>query len=158
MTTRVASVAAALQTTLIAASTTAGFRVYIGHLRPLQESRSPLPNPATPLTHLDIVVGPVQPIGGEGQTLYQHIDWVATYYVDIYVRATQSTWFAATQALWAEVHAALMADHTQALAYVIDTDPDGIKEPDVVLNDQVHVSLRSTWQIHIRTSVASLES
>jgi len=143
----------------IGSGTAAGTRVYLARLRPLTEDRRPLPDPTAAKTWINVVPGPVATPGDEGQTLIQHIEWESTLYVDLYVRSREADWLAAAMGLWAEVHALLMADYTQGLAYVVDTDPLGMDDPEAdASSDLVAVAVRTTWRVQFRTSVGDLES
>lgn len=143
----------------IGTGTAAGERVYLARLRPMTDDRRPLADPNTPRTWINVSPGSVSTPGDEGQTLMQHIEWEATINVDLFVRAKESDWLAAAMDLWAEVHALLMADHTQGLSYVVDTNPLGMDEPDTdASGDLVAVAVRLPWRIQFRSSVQSLES
>ena len=159
MTNRILSVAEALRSALIGAGTSAGNRVYLARIRPLTEDRRPLPNPTAPRTYITVQPLDTGIAGGDGPSLVQHIDWLATFGVDLHVRAKEAAWYPALMSLWAETHAALMADQTQGLAYVVTTDPMEAGEPDPDPDgDMIHAEMRTVWRLHIRTSVESLES
>lgn len=155
---RALSIAQAVKTN-IGTGTAAGDRVYLARLRPMTEDRRPLPDPTTAKTWINVVPGAVTTPADEGVTVLQHIEWEATIYVDLYVRAREADWLSAAMGLWAEVHALLMADYTQGLAYVVDTDPLGMDDPEAdASSDLVAVSVRLPWRIQFRTSVTDLES
>ncbi|WP_444922688.1 hypothetical protein ACJJH9_00255 (plasmid) [Microbulbifer sp. DLAB2-AF] len=57
-----------------------------------------------------------------------------------------------------EIHAALMADFSLGLSFVLDCDAQGLSEPDTANAGRAKAVATSTWRYRIRHSTTSLES
>lgn len=106
-----------------------------------------------------LTYGPDAPLGDLGPDNVRFIDWEFVVYVDYYDKLTTTAIDTVLQQARANIHASLMADHTQGLAFVTTTIPQGADEP--LLDDQAEkktIAYRTNWVMRLRTSITDLES
>jgi len=88
-----------------------------------------------------------------------YIDWNLSVYIEAYVKSASVQIDTTLNTIRAEVHAALMADYTQGLAYVIETIPGTALQP--VLSDEGNqpvAAMRMEYIITYRTSRNALDA
>lgn len=151
MTTLFEQVVTAMQTNVAANAQVIadGATVVRARVGPWQESDLP----AYVLTY-----GPDAPLGDLGPDNVRFIDWEFVVFVDYYDKLTTAQLDTVLQQARANIHAALMADVTQGLAFVMTTIPQGADEP--LLDDaaqQKTIAYRTNWVVRLRTSLTDLE-
>ncbi len=126
---------------LIAAQTYAGSNVEIGRVARIDEGGA-----------IDIWLGPDTPINEFGTDNTQTIDSTLMVYVDLHARSPEHPELVLERIMQmrAETHAALLADYTLGLAFVISCRYQGAEDfsPDNV-GDNVG-ALRTVWDIAYR--------
>lgn len=140
----------------IGTNTTAGDRVYRGRIRPMTEDRRPIPIDSP--DWINVMPGPI-PVANEddGQVVTDSIDFRMLAYLDLYTRASETTWDERLMTMWSEVHAKLAADYALGLAYVVDSFSLGTEEPEVDgEGDRVIATMRVNHLIHYRTPLDDL--
>ena len=142
----------------IGLNTEAGERVYRHRARPMTIDRRPLPDPSPPVTWINVRLGPVSTPSDDGQTVISRLDWIQDVFVDIHVNARSDEWLDSLMRIYAQIHARLQADYTLGVAGVIQLDALGMDEPETDTADQIAAAVRTSWRVHLRTSVASLET
>ncbi len=150
MTARSEQIMQAIETALTGLTTT-GSRVQRGQIYPHEADQIPA---------LGILTGPDAP-AAEYQTGL--IDWELTAFVEAVaeIPATYTTPGSgietALAVIRAEVHAALMADYTLGLAFVIDIEPGPVQQPILDSDGNLPIgSIVMSFVIHYRTSRADL--
>jgi len=121
--------------------TTTTTHAYRGRVRPLQESELPA---------LFVYLGPDDKLLdlSQGQQ-----DWRLTLYLEAVVKTASAQVDTTLNLIRSEITVALMADHTQGLAYVLDTIEAGADAPELSGDgDQRTGVMRLTWQFHYRRS------
>jgi len=119
---RAEQIVAAIKTALIGLTTT-GTRVQRGQVYNHEETKLPA---------LNVIMGADEPVN---EYQGEFIDWALTVrieakdHVEVDYITQDSLIDQALNQIRKEVHAAIMADHTQGLAFVIDTDPGPASEP-----------------------------
>ncbi len=106
-----------------------------------------------------LTYGPDTPLGDLGPDNVRFIDWEFVVFVDYYDKLTTTTIDTVLQQARANIHAALMADVTQGLAFVLTTIPQGADEP--LLDDAVEmktIAYRTNWVIRLRTDIEDIET
>lgn len=84
----------------------------------------------------------------------QHIDSDLSVHTDIYVSTTSDDLDSLTLAVRLAIHKALMADITQGLGFVIDTQPQGQSEPDYSGEGEDYAGgTRLSWKITYRSNL-----
>lgn len=113
----------------------------------------------TEMPAYNVVLGPDAPLSELGATNVAYIDWQLILFVDCYVRSILADVDAVFLDMRRNVHRALMADHTQGLAFVMTTIPGGADEPNLDdEGDRKSIVYRLNWGFQIRTSINSLET
>ena len=113
----------------------------------------------TEMPAYNVVLGPDAPLSELGPTNVAYIDWQLVLFVDCYQRTILADADAVFLDMRRNVHRALMADHTQGLAWVTTTIPSGADEPNIDdAGDRKNIVYRLNWLFQIRTSVGSLDS
>lgn len=142
----------------IGVNTDAADRVYRHRVRPMTIDRRPLPDASVPTTWVNVRLGPVTTPSDEGQTVYSRLDWIQDVYVDIHLNARTDDWLDAMMRIYAQVHERLQDDYTLGVAGVIQLDALGMDEPETEPADLIAAAVRTSWRVHLRTTVASLET
>lgn len=87
------------------------------------------------------------------------IDNTVEIIVDAYCKAQENQLDDTLIKIQSEVHAAMMADYTQGLNFVIDTTPIGASAPDVSDESETPTAVKTiSFQITFRHSETSLEA
>jgi len=106
-----------------------------------------------------LTYGPDAPLGELGPDNVRFIDWEFVVFVDYYDKLTVAQIDTTLQQARANIHAALMADVTQGLPFILTTIPQGADEP--LLDDAVEqktIAYRTNWVIRLRTSIDDIET
>lgn len=106
-----------------------------------------------------LTYGPDQSLGELGPTNVRFIDWEFVVFVDYYNKLTTAQLDTDLQNARANIHAALMADVTQGVAFILTTIPSGADEP--LLDDaadQKTIAYRTNWIVRLRTSIDDIET
>ena len=106
-----------------------------------------------------LTYGPDAPLGELGPDNVRFIDWEFVVFVDYYDKLTTTTIDTVLQQARANIHAALMADVTQGLAFILTTIPQGADEP--LIDDAIEkktIAYRTNWIIRLRTSIDDIET
>lgn len=106
-----------------------------------------------------VTYGPDAPLGELGPDNVRFIDWEFVVFVDYYDKLTTAQIDTVLQDARANIHAALMADVTQGLNFVLTTIPQGADEP--LIDDEANqktIAYRTNWVIRLRTSIDDIET
>lgn len=105
-----------------------------------------------------LTYGPDTPLNDLGPDNTRFIDWEFVVFVDYYNKLTTNNIDTVLQNARANIHAALMADVTQGVNFILTTIPSGADEP--LLDDAVEqktIAYRTNWIIRLRTSINDIE-
>lgn len=105
-----------------------------------------------------VYLGADEPVGDYGPQNVNVLDHNVQVMVDIIVDVdAQNDLEQAFLDARTSVHDALMSDHTQGLAFVMQTIPNGAGEPVISIESEVKTaSYRTEWVFQIRTSINDL--
>ena len=106
-----------------------------------------------------LTYGPDSPLGELGPDNVRFIDWEFVVFVDYYDKLTVAQIDTVLQNARANIHAAIMADVTQGLNFVLTTYPAGADEP--LIDDAVNqktIAYRTNWVVRLRTSIDDIET
>jgi hypothetical protein len=148
MTHRAEQILDAMQTALTGLAST-GSNVVRGRVYPSDAERA-----------LSVYMGQDQPLGDDGYTNVSFIDRVLEVVIRLHAKTPTAT--AAVETLLnqsrAEVFAALSADTTLGLDFVISTYPSGDDQPELSADsDQPAGTQAMRWSVHYRHSITSAE-
>ena len=148
MASRAETIIAKVVTTLTGLTTT-GDNVVRGRVYAVEDDALPA---------LSIYMGTDEPIGEDGPTNFTFQDSDLLVRVKIHVKTVSTQVDTLLNLIRREVHVAMMADHTQGLAFVHTTKPLGAEEPDLSgEGEQPSAEMDVNWLIQYRAPILDPE-